>query len=170
MSPRPPMDDGADEPRESLRDRVRDAILRPASTESPEPVSPEANDKERLVGLVAAPLAAAIGFAITSSLIANDPAARLTSGAANPLHVGVSRYHEALLALLVLAGVMLVTAMLRKRLFLGMAMVLYGLTVFNLRFWGFAFPFLAGGSWLLVRAYRAHRAATEAGGGEPSAR
>ncbi len=45
---------------------------------------------------------------------------------------------------------MLVTAYFRKRFFLGIAMALYGLSVFNLHYWGFGVPFLMVGAWLLV--------------------
>jgi hypothetical protein len=62
---------------------------------------------------------------------------------------------------------MLVMAMLRKRLFLGIVMALYGLAVFNLHYWGFGVPFIMGGAWLLVRAYRLQRDLREATG-EPS--
>ena len=53
-----------------------------------------------------------------------------------------------------LALVMLVTAWFRKRTFLGIAMALYGLSIFNLHYWGFGLPFIMGGAWYLVRAYR----------------
>ena len=33
-------------------------------------------------------------------------------------------------------------------------MALYGLSIFNLHYWGFGIPFLLFGSWYLVRAYR----------------
>ena len=33
-------------------------------------------------------------------------------------------------------------------------MALYGLSIFNLHYWGFGVPFLLFGSWYLVRAYR----------------
>ena len=33
-------------------------------------------------------------------------------------------------------------------------MALYGLSIFNLHFWGFGVPYLLFGSWYLVRAYR----------------
>ncbi len=59
--------------------------------------------------------------------------------------------------LLALAFVMLIMAMRRKRLFLGMAMALYGLTVFNLHYWGFGIPFILFASWYLVRSYRLSR-------------
>jgi len=53
-----------------------------------------------------------------------------------------------------LAAVMLASAWFRKRLYLGLAMALYGLSIFNLHFWGFGVPYLLFGSWYLVRAYR----------------
>ena len=63
---------------------------------------------------------------------------------------------------------MIVTAYLRKRLFLGISMALYGLAVFNLHYWGFGVPFLLLGAWLLVRAYRLQRDLKEANGEGPA--
>ena len=60
--------------------------------------------------------------------------------------------------LLGLAVLVLVTSMLRKRLFQGITLALFGLAIFNLRFWGFGVPFLLAGSWYLVRAYRLQQA------------
>lgn len=162
-----------------LGDRLRSAFLKPVdpdSTKAPdEPQSVEeleaaiksASDKERLIGLLAAPWAAGIGILITDALISHDPVARLKNGLVNKLHVSVSLYHEVLVALLMLSVVMLVTAMLRKRLYLGIVMALYGLTLFNLHYWGFAIPFLMCGAWLLVRAYRAQKSLREATGDLP---
>ena len=89
------------------------------------------------------------------------PAARR---AKNKAHVAQSVYTELLLVLLALAVVMLVTAWFRKRLYLGVAMALYGLAVFNLKYWGFGVPFLLFGAWLMVRSYRAQKALREATG------
>ena len=33
-------------------------------------------------------------------------------------------------------------------------MALYGLSVFNLHYWGFGLPFIMAGAWYLVRSYR----------------
>jgi len=126
-----------------------------------------ANDKERLVGLLAAPFAAAISLLVYGALVANDPAASLKDGIANSKHVPPSLYADLLAVLLVLSVAMLTTAWFRKRLFLGCAMALYGLAVFNLHYWGFGVPFVLFGAWLIVRAYRAQRdlrAATGAAG------
>jgi hypothetical protein len=146
-----------------LGERLKNALLKPANPQ-PMPATDEtpssveeleaavrsADDKERLIGLLAAPIAAMIGFAITSLDISNDPA----SGSK---HVNPSTYYELELVLLALAFVMLVMAMRRKRLFIGMAMALYGLTVFNLHYWGFGVPFILFASWYLVRSYRLSR-------------
>ena len=56
--------------------------------------------------------------------------------------------------LLGLAVLILVSSMMRKRLFQGITLALYGLAVFNLRYWGFGIPFVLAGAWYLVRAYR----------------
>ena len=136
----------------------------PDSVEELEATIKYANDKERIIGLIAAPVAAAIGFIITTVLISNDPAPLLADGKPNKLHVSVGLYHEVLIALLALSVVMMITALLRKRLFLGIVTALFGLTVFNLHYWGFGVPFLMCGSWLLVRSYRLQRALREATG------
>jgi hypothetical protein len=62
---------------------------------------------------------------------------------------------------------MLVTAMLRKRMFLGIFAALYGLAIFNLHYWGFGVPFVMVGAWLLVRSYRLQRELREATGEAP---
>ena len=108
-----------------------------------------ATDKERLIGLLAAPLGAAIGILVITALIDNDPPAHLKNGQLNRLHVSLSVYHELFFVLLGLSILILVMAMLRKRLFLGITMALYGLAVFNLHYWGFGVPFILAGAWLL---------------------
>jgi len=127
--------EGAAPQEERAVDEVREEVRR-------------ANDKERAIGLIAAPLAAAIGFVIISALIDHDPA----KGAKN--YVDPSLYHELLFVLLGLAVLVLVSALWRKRLFLGITVALYGLAVFNLHYWGFGVPFVLVGAWYLVRAYR----------------
>ena len=62
----------------------------------------------------------------------------------------------------------LVTALMRKRMFLGIALALYGLAVFNLHYWGFGVPFLMAGAWYLVRAYRLNQELKRAGGADVS--
>jgi hypothetical protein len=164
----------ADKP--PLGERLKNALLKPASPEAAPaadetPSSVEeleaavkyADDKERLIGLLAAPIAAMIGFAITSLDISNDPAT-------GSKHVNPSTYYELEIVLLALAFVMLVTAMRRKRLFIGMAMALYGLTVFNLHYWGFGVPFILFASWYLVRSYRLSRDLRLATEGPPEGR
>jgi len=174
---------------ESLGSRLRDVMLRPmvvaetgpdARPAKVEPTTVEeieasiarCDDKERLVGLLMAPLAAAIGLVVTGSLIANDPKARLANGAINVKHVNPTLYLELGGASFVLALAMLGFAWYRKRLYLGLAMALYGLSIFNLHFWGFGIPFLLVGAWYIVRAYRLTQklklAKAEAGDG-PSA-
>ena len=154
-----------------LGERLRNAILKPvdhaaasAPKDSVEPRSVEeleaatrfADDKERLVGLLGAPFAAIIGILVPGAL---------RNARVDAHRVSQSLYHELLAVLLVLAVLMLVMAMLRKRLFLGMVMALYGLAIFNLHYWGFGIPFLLAGSWLLVRSYRLQRDLREATGG-----
>jgi hypothetical protein len=147
------------------RDRASD---QPRTVEELEGAARFANDKERLVGLLAAPFAAAIGLLVYGALAANDPPAHLKDGLANSKHVAPSLYVDLLGVLLVLAVVMLATAWFRKRLFLGCAMALYGLAVFNLHYWGFGVPYVLFGAWLIVRAYRAQRDLREVTGSKAS--
>jgi hypothetical protein len=156
---------------ESVGARLKDAMLKPAvaaetgpdararaaeptTVEELEAATARADDKERLVGLLGAPVAAAIGLLVSASLIANDPKSVLANGVINTKHVNPSLYVELGAVAVGLALVMLVMAWLRKRLFLGIAMALYGLSIFNLHFWGFGIPYILAGAWLLVRAYR----------------
>jgi hypothetical protein len=139
----------------------------PQSVEELEAAVRFADDKERLTGLLLAPVAAAIALLVTAALISDDPAAHLKSGALNKLHVNPSIYHELELVLLALALLMLVFAWFRKRLFLGIVMALYGLGIFNLHYWGFGVPFILVAAWLLVRAYRLQRDLKEATAGTP---
>lgn len=113
-----------------------------------------ADDRERLIGLVAAPIAAALAFIVSASLVANDPKSLLSNGHLNKLHVNPSVYVELGAVSVGLAVLMLVMAWMRKRLYLAILMALYGLSLFNLHFWGFGLPFIFAGSWLLVRSYR----------------
>lgn len=107
-----------------------------------------ADDKERAIGLVAAPLAAAIAFMVITALIDRDrtPGVKVVTS--------VSEYHWLLLVLLALAVLMLVGAMVRKRLLLGLALALYAVSMLQLGWWGFAIPFAVAGGWYLVRSYR----------------
>jgi hypothetical protein len=152
--------------------RLRGAILKPGAEGAPpadetkidgkvpttvdelEAAIARADDKERLIGLILAPIAAAIALLITGSLISNDPKAHLANGAINKAHVNPSQYLELGAVTAALAVLMLVMALLRKRLYLGIVTALYGLSIFNLHFWGFGIPFLMVGAWYLVRSYR----------------
>ena len=166
---------GGADPNESLRDRMSRWFLKPVDPSAPhapvaEPLSLEelqeeqryANDKERMIGLVVAPIAALLSFILTNADIRNDPVQYLKGGALNPKYTPLSTYHELLLVLLALSLLMLAMAWFRKRLFLGMIVALYGLALFNLHWWGFGVPFIMVGAWYLVRAYRTQRAVKEA--------
>jgi len=128
---------------------VRADTTEPAADEGPTTVEEleqaiaRADDKERLIGLIAAPLAGAIGL-----LVAQSQAAHGSTKAAS------STSQVLALSLLVLAAAMLASAWFRKRLYVGITMALYGLSIFNLHYWGFGVPYLLFGSWYLVRAYR----------------
>lgn len=167
--------DGGDRDGEGLRERWSRRFLKPVDPSAPhapvaDPLTVEElehehrvmNDRERAIGLVAAPVAALISFLVIHADIVNDPARYLKSGAVNPKYTPPSTYDELLVVLLVLSLAMLGTAWLRRRLYLGMVLALYGLALFNLHWWGFGVPFVIVGAWYLVRAYRAQRAFKEA--------
>ncbi len=135
------------------------AVTDDRSVEEIEQAIRRSNDKERAIGLVAAPLAAIIGVAIGSASV----------NYAKTHHQSVSVYNELTYVILGLSVLILVSSWLRKRLFQGITMVLYGLAVFNLHYWGFGIPFLLAGSWYLVNAYRLQQALKRAGGGSSSA-
>jgi hypothetical protein len=113
-----------------------------------------ADDKERLIGLLGAPIAAAIALLVVGALVAHDPTAHYSNGQIDRLHVSPNLYLELGAVAMVLALIMLIAAWFRKRLVIGIAMALYGLSIFNLHYWGFGLPFILGGAWYLVRAYR----------------
>jgi hypothetical protein len=147
-------------------ERLKYAMVRPEederevkqderSAEEIEAAIKTADDKERAIGLIAAPLAAVIGIVISSASI----------DYAKTHHQSLMVYDELTYVMLGLAVLMLATAWWRKRLFLGITLALYGLAVFNLRYWGFGIPFLLAGSWYLVRAYRLQQALKRAEGG-----
>jgi len=107
-----------------------------------------ADDKERAVGLIAAPVSAAISFIVITALIDRNSVA----GAKH--FTPASTYHELLLVLLGLGVLVLVTSFLRKRLFMAISLALYGIALFQLGWLGFAVPFVLAGAWYLVRSYR----------------
>jgi hypothetical protein len=104
------------------------------------------NDKERAIGLVAAPVAAVIGLTISSASI----------NYAKTHGLSTSVYDKLTYVLLGLAILVLVNSWLRKRLFQGITLALFGLAIFQLHYtyFGFAAPFLLAGAWYLIRAYR----------------
>jgi len=130
-------------------DEVRDSIKR-------------ADDKERAVGLIAAPVSAAISFIVITALINRN------SGPSATHYTPASTYHELLLVLLGLGVLMLVTAFLRKRLFLAISLALYGVALFQLGWLGFAVPFVLAGAWYLVRSYRLQQELKRAEPGDSS--
>jgi hypothetical protein len=104
------------------------------------------NDKERAIGLVAAPVAALIGIIISDASV----------DYAQSHNQSTAVYGKLAYVLLGLAALILLTSWLRKRLFQGITLALYGLAIFQLHYtyFGFAAPFLLAGAWYLVRAYR----------------
>jgi len=159
--------EGSGVPAMTWWERVKFALVRPPDDDARETKPDErsaeeieasirtADDKERAIGLIAAPLAAVIGIAISSASI----------DYAKTHHQSLAVYDELTYVILGLSVLMLATAWWRKRLFLGITMALYGLAVFNLHYWGFGIPFLLAGSWYLVRSYRLQQALKRAQGG-----
>jgi len=145
-------------------DSVDKANQKDRTVEEVEEDIARANDKERGIGLIAAPIAALLSFVIIDALIHNDPAL----GTKN--YVSPSLYHTLQFVLLGLSVLILVTSLWRKRLFLGITLAMYGLAVFNLHYWGFGVPFLLGGAWYLVRSYRLSQELKRVGGGTGSSR
>lgn len=145
------MPDDPDKP--TLSERFTRLVMKADSTEPKDDTGPvtvdeiqeaidRADDKERLIGLMAAPIAAAIGLVIIQTLVAHNAKAYVSEG---PVLVGM---------VFALALGMLAASWFRKRLYIGITMALYGLSLVNLKFWGFGVPYMLFGSWYLVRAYR----------------
>jgi hypothetical protein len=119
------------------------------------------NDKERMIGLIAAPVAAIVGLVISS--------ASVNYAKSHNQSIGV--YEKLTYVLLGLAILILLTSWLRKRLFQGITLALYGLAIFQLHYTyvGFAAPFLLAGAWYLVRAYRLQQELRRAEAAGPNA-
>jgi hypothetical protein len=119
------------------------------------------NDKERMIGLIAAPVAAIVGLVISS--------ASVNYAKSHNQSIGV--YEKLTYVLLGLAFLILLTSWLRKRLFQGITLALYGLAIFQLHYTyvGFAAPFLLAGAWYLVRAYRLQQELKRAEAAGPNA-
>jgi hypothetical protein len=98
---------------------------------------------------VAAPVAAVVGLAISSA----------SMGYARTHHQSLTTYAELTYVLLGLSALILVASLLRKRLFQGITLALFGVAVFQLHYSydGFAAPFVLAGAWYLIRAYRFQR-------------
>jgi hypothetical protein len=165
----PHLDRGQGKP--SLTVRLREAVMRPEDRDERQKArgayelsgreleieEKRVNDKERAIGLLVGPLATLIAFLVIHELVASDPPARLSDGAINRLHVNVSTYSDLFLVLIVLSFGISAMALWRRRLYLGIVTSLYGLSIFNLHYWGFGVPFVMVGAWYLVRAYRLRR-------------
>jgi hypothetical protein len=169
MSRKTDVDDSGDDdsPKLSFFQRVRYTMVKPddsgkvrkeepaQSREELEAAIARADDKERNIGLVAAPVGAVIALVTSADLINH----------AKSLGESTSTYQTLTFVLLGMAALMLATAWLRKRMILGIVMALFGLGIFNLHYWGFGLPFLLGGAWYLTRAWRLQSKLKLAGGG-----
>jgi hypothetical protein len=159
--------EGDDQPKMTFFERLRYTMVKPdddgnvkaeepqLSREELEATIARANDKERNIGLVAAPVGAIVALFISADLIHH----------AQQTGQSTSTYQTLTFVLLGMAALILVASWLRKRLILGIVMALFGLGIFNLRYWGFGVPFLLAGSWYLVRAWRLNSKLKLAGGG-----
>jgi hypothetical protein len=143
----------------SLWERVKYSMVEPDDDrgvgKEAQPVRPveeiqedlhRSNDKERTIGLVVAPVAAIVAIAISTASI----------NYARTHHQNVHVYDELTYVLLGLSALILVASLLRKRLFQGITVALFGLAVFQLHYTyvGFAAPFILVGAWYMVRVYR----------------
>ncbi len=155
MIVRPDDDEGDAAAKKALAGRSLDELEAESRTLS---------DRERLIGFVIAPIAAALTFFLTTVLVDDDPVPTLSNGNPNPAHVDVSLYHELFFVLVGMSILIMLTTFLRKRLLLGLVTALFGLGLFNLHYWGFGLPFIFAGAWFLVRAYRLQQSVKVAGG------
>jgi hypothetical protein len=164
----------SDEPPLSIWERVKYTLVRPdddpaerapvddRSADELRAAIQRSDDKERNIGLVAAPIAAIVGIAISSASI----------NYARSHHQSLRVYDELTYVLLGLSLLILVASLLRKRLFQGITLALFGVAIFQLHFTyvGFAAPFVLAGAWYLLRAYRLQQALKRAEGDEGSPR
>jgi hypothetical protein len=159
-------DSGGDQPKLSFFERLRYTMVKPddsgkvkddepeLSREELEATIARADDKERNIGLVAAPVGAIVALFVSADLIHH----------AQQTGQSTSTYQTLTFVLLGMAVLLLVVSWLRKRLFMGIVMALFGLGLFNLHYWGFGVPFILGGAWYLVRAWRLQSKLKLAGG------
>jgi hypothetical protein len=149
---------GDDAPRMTLWQRLKYSMVRP--DDDPKEVKEveirpveeiqadiaRSNDKERAIGLVAAPVAAFIGLLIGNASV----------NYAKTHNMSTSVFDKLTYVLLGLSVLVLLTSWLRKRMFQGITLALYGLAIFQLHYtyFGFAAPFLLAGAWYLIRAWR----------------
>ena len=135
-------------------------VAPPRSVEELEEDNRSMTDVERLIGLIMAPLAAVVTLILISQYVNNWK----TQHPGNT-HVP-SAYGELLLVFLILSALIMVAAWFRKRMYTGLAIALFGLSIFSLNWkWlPIAGPFVLAGAWYLVRAYRAQQAVRLAGG------
>jgi hypothetical protein len=158
---------GDDQPKLTFFQRLRYTMVKPdddgnvkqdepqLSREELEATIARADDKERNIGLVAAPIGAIVTLFVSADLIHH----------AQQTGQSTSTFQALTFVLLGMAVLILVASWLRKRLILGIVLALFGLGIFNLKYWGFGLPFLLAGSWYLVRAWRLNSKLKLAGGG-----
>jgi hypothetical protein len=119
------------------------------------------NDKERVIGLIAAPVAAIVGLVISSASVNYAKSHGQSTGV----------YEKLTYVLLALAVLILLSSWLRKRLFQGITLALFGVAIFQLHYSyvGFAAPFILFGAWYLIRSYRLQQELRRAEAAGPSA-
>jgi uncharacterized membrane protein len=142
-------DSGADAPKLTFFQRLRYTMVKPdddGTVKSDEPVLSReeleatiarADDKERNIGLVAAPIGAIVALFVSADLIHH----------AQQTGQSTSEFQTLTYVLLGMSVLLLAMSWLRKRLFIGIAMV------------------VIGGAWYLVRAWRLQAKLKLAGGG-----
>jgi len=160
-------DSGADDqPKMTFFERLRYTMVKPdddgnvkkdepvLSREELEATIARADDKERNIGLVAAPVGAIVALFVSADLIHH----------AQQTGQSTSTFQTLTFVLLAMSLLLLGVSWFRKRLFIGIVMALFGLGIFNLHYWGFGLPFVLGGAWYLVRAWRLQAKLKLAGG------
>jgi Ca2+/Na+ antiporter len=117
------------------------------------------SDKERMIGLIAGPVAAIVGLLISG--------ASINYARSHGQSTGV--FEKLTWVLLALAILILLTSWLRKRLFQGITLALFGVAIFQLHYSyiGFALPFILFGAWFLIRSYRLQQELKRAEAADP---
>jgi len=156
----------------SRQGRLRDSLLKPPPPKRQSPAAALADwsdeellvrikridDRERTYALFAAPLAVALDGVLT--------VATLNSHLPHTGKVNAGLVYAYAVARIVLAGLVVVAALSRRRSLVGFALMFLGVAMGN-PLW--ALPFWGLGGWILWRAYRYQKVLAARGKGNPTA-